>query len=283
MNDINAFFKHLSDVVILYIPNVIAAVITLVIGIIVIKLFRRFIKTLMTKREMDPTALRFIMDVVTWTLRLLLLVAVIGKLGVPVTGFAAVLGAVGLAVGLSLQGSLSNFAGGLLIVLFKPFRVGDYIEAQGQSGTVNSIQIFSTRIITSNNQVIYMPNGALSNGTIKNFSQEPLRRAEIVLNVGYGSDLKQVKEVIMQVINADPKILHDPEPAIEIRTLGENGIDVAVYMWGDRGDYGHIVSDFYENIKIAFENAGIELPFPQRDVHVRDLPTPKSGDTTSPQ
>ncbi|MGV3460355.1 MAG: mechanosensitive ion channel family protein [Flavobacterium sp.] len=269
MEDVNAFFTHLTNVVITYIPNVIAAVVTLIIGILVIKLFRRFIKSLMTKREMDPTALRFVMDVVTWTLRLLLLVAVIGKLGVPVTGFAAVLGAVGLAVGLSLQGSLSNFAGGLLIVLFKPFRVGDYIEAQNQAGVVNSIQIFSTRIITSNNQVIYMPNGALSNGTIKNFSQEPIRRAEIILNVGYGSDLKQVKEVIMQVINADDRVLHDPEPAIEIKTLGESGIDVAAMFWAERPDYAAMVSDFYENIKAAFDKAGVELPFPKRDIYVK--------------
>lgn len=269
MEKINTFFSHLSDVVILYLPNVIAATITLVIGILIIKLFRRFIKTLMTKREMDPTALRFVMDVITWTLRLLLVVAVIGKLGVPVTGFAAVLGAAGLAVGLSLQGSLSNFAGGLLIVLFKPFRVGDYIEAQGEAGIVNSIQIFSTRVITLNNQVIYMPNGALSNGIIKNFSQEPVRRAEIVLNVGYNSDLKQVKDVVMSIINADERVLPEPEANIEIKSLGENGIDIVVMMWAERHNYAGLVSDFYENIKSAFEEKGIELPYPQRDIHIK--------------
>lgn len=283
MKEIDYYWDKLNAMTVEYAPKVVVAAITLIIGLLIIKLFRRVLKRLMTERDFDPTLLKFVMDVFTWIFRVLLIISVIGKLGVETTSFVAAIGAAGLAIGLSLQGSLSNFAGGLLIVMFKPFRVGDYIEAQGQAGTVNSIQIFSTRIITPNNQVIYLPNGALSNGTIKNFSQEPLRRAEIVLNVGYGSDLKQVKDVITQVIKADARILREPEPLIEIRTLGESGIDVAVYMWGERADYGHIVSDFYENIKVAFENAGIELPYPQRDVHVRDLPAPKKGDTTSPQ
>jgi small conductance mechanosensitive channel len=283
MKEIDYYWDKLNTMTVEYAPKVVVAAITLIIGLLIIKLFRRVLKRLMTERDFDPTLLKFVMDVFTWIFRVLLIISVIGKLGVETTSFVAAIGAAGLAIGLSLQGSLSNFAGGLLIVMFKPFRVGDYIEAQGQSGTVNSIQIFSTQLITSNNQVIYLPNGALSNGTIKNFSQEPLRRAEIVLNVGYGSDLKKVKDVIMQVINSDARILHEPEPSIEIRTLGENGIDVAVYMWGERADYGHIVSDFYENIKTAFEKAGIELPYPQRDVHVRDLPKDKGGNSTSLQ
>ena len=283
MKEIDYYWDKLNAMTVEYAPKVVVAAITLIIGLLFIKLFRRVLKRLMTERDFDPTLLKFVMDVFTWIFRVLLIISVIGKLGVETTSFVAAIGAAGLAIGLSLQGSLSNFAGGLLIVMFKPFRVGDYIEAQGQSGTVNSIQIFSTQLITSNNQVIYLPNGALSNGTIKNFSQEPLRRAEIVLNVGYNSDLKNVKDVITQVIKADARILREPEPLIEIRTLGESGIDVAVYMWGERADSGHIVSDFYENIKVAFENAGIELPYPQRDVHVRDLSKGKPGDTTSPQ
>lgn len=283
MKEIDYYWDKLNAMTVEYAPKVVVAAITLIIGLLIIKLFRRVLKRLMTERDFDPTLLKFVMDVFTWIFRVLLIISVIGKLGVETTSFVAAIGAAGLAIGLSLQGSLSNFAGGLLIVMFKPFRVGDYIEAQGQSGTVNSIQIFSTQLITSNNQVIYLPNGALSNGTIKNYSQEPLRRAEIVLKVGYDSDLKQVKDVIMQVIVADARILREPEPSIEIRTLGESGIDVAVYMWGERADYGHIVSDFYENIKVAFENAGIELPYPQRDVHVKDIQAAKRGDATSPQ
>lgn len=269
MRDLNFYWDKLNDMVIEYAPRVLVAALTLIIGLLIIKLFRRVLKRLMTERGFDPTLLKFVMDVFTWIFRVLLIISVIGKLGVETTSFVAAIGAAGLAIGLSLQGSLSNFAGGLLIVMFKPFRVGDYIEAQGQAGTVNSIQIFSTRIITSNNQVIYMPNGALSNGTIKNFSQEPLRRAEIVLNVAYNSNLKQVKDIILQVIKQDERVLDEPDAGVEIKTLGENGIDVVATMWTERQNHAATVSDFYENIKLAFEEAGIELPYPQRDVHMK--------------
>ena len=253
-----------------YVPSLIKAVFILCIGLIIIKIFRRVITGIMTKNaDHDPTLLKFVLDVFTWILRAFIFVAVIGALGIETTTFAAAIGAAGIAIGLSLQGSLSNFAGGLLIILFKPFRIGDYIEAQGQGGTVNSIQIFSTRIITSNNQVVYLPNGTLSNNTIKNFSQEPLRRAEVVLSVGYNSDLKHVKDVIFEVIKHDNKILTEPAASIEIKGLAENSVDLVVFLWAERPKYGSMVSDFYENIKVSFDKAGIEIPFPQRDVHVK--------------
>jgi small conductance mechanosensitive channel len=268
--NLSHYWEVLADVLVLYIPKLLSATVTLIIGLLIIKLFRRIIKNLMTKRDLDPTLLKFVMDVLTWIFRVLLFVSVITKLGVETTSFVTAIGAAGIAIGLSLQGSLSNFAGGLLIILFKPFRVGDYIEAQGQGGTVNSIQIFSTKIITPNNQVIYMPNGTLSNNTIKNYSQEPLRRAEIILSVGYGSDLKRVKEVIHEVIKSDDKILTEPAPGIEVKNLAENSVDLIVFIWAERPKYGGMVSDFYENIKTGFERAGIEIPFPQRDVHVKN-------------
>lgn len=261
------YFQDFIDVLVGYIPNILAAIAILIFGMVIIKIFRKIITTLMTKRpEHDPTLLKFVLDVVTWILRAFLFIIIIGKLGVETSSFAAAIAAAGLAIGLSLQGSLSNFAGGLLIILFKPFRIGDYIEAQGQGGTVNSIQIFSTRIITSNNQVIYMPNGALSNNTIKNFSQEPLRRAEIVLSVGYGSNLKEVKDVIFSILKQDQKVLTEPKPAIEVKALAESSVDLVVFMWAERANYGAMVSDFYENIKVAFDSANIEIPYPHRDV-----------------
>ncbi|MCR5863350.1 mechanosensitive ion channel [Flavobacterium sp. J372] len=272
MKEIDYYWDKLNAMTVEYAPKVVVAAITLIIGLLIIKLFRRVLKRLMTERDFDPTLLKFVMDVFTWIFRVLLIISVIGKLGVETTSFVAAIGAAGLAIGLSLQGSLSNFAGGLLIVMFKPFRVGDYIEAQGQAGTVNSIQIFSTRIITPNNQVIYLPNGALSNGTIKNFSQEPLRRTEIVISVAYSSNLQQVKDAIMKIANEDPRVLKDPAPRTEVRTLGESGIDVVVFMWAERPNYIQLVSDFYEKVKLAFEREGIELPFPQRDLHIKNLP-----------
>ena len=268
VDKIDTFINRFITIVVDYIPNVISAIVTIVFGLIVIKVVRRIITSLMTKKNFDPTFLKFVLDVFTWIFRVLLFISVITKLGVETTSFMTALGAAGLAIGLSLQGSLSNFAGGLLIVMFKPFRVGDYIEAQGQAGTVNSIQIFSTKIITSTNQVVYLPNGTLSNNTIKNFSQEPLRRADIILGVSYNSDLKQVKDVIKKVIESDPKILQTPAPGIEVKDLAENAVNLNVMIWSERGNHGAVVSDFYENIKSAFENAGIEIPFPQRDLHI---------------
>jgi len=270
MENMDVYLGKFADMLVLYMPRLLVAIVTLIIGLLLIKLFRKVITNIMTKREdHDPTLLKFILDVFTWIFRVLLFVSVIEKLGVETSSFVAAIGAAGLAIGLSLQGSLSNFAGGLLIILFKPFRVGDYIEAQGQGGTVNSIQIFSTRIITSNNQVIYMPNGALSNNTIKNYSQEPLRRAEIVLGIDYDSDLKQVKQIIFDTLKKDDKILKEPGPAVEIKGLGENSINIAVYLWSERGHHGRVVSDFYENIKSAFEKSGIAIPNPQRDIHIK--------------
>jgi len=268
---VQQYIHQFTDAIISYIPNVLKAILILIAGIIIIKIFRRVITGLMTKAaDHDPTLLKFVLDVATWILRAFIFVAVIGALGVETTTFAAAIGAAGIAIGLSLQGSLSNFAGGLLIILFKPFRVGDYIEAQGQGGTVNSIQIFSTKLITSNNQVVYLPNGTLSNNTIKNYSQEELRRAEVVLSVGYGSDLKQVKDVINATIKSDTKILTEPAPGIEIKALAENSVDLVVFLWAERPKYGAMVSDFYENIKSAFDQAGIEIPYPQRDILVKN-------------
>ncbi|MDV6170263.1 mechanosensitive ion channel [Flavobacterium sp. DG1-102-2] len=268
IKNLDAYIDRFVDHVVVFIPNLIVAVVILVAGIVGIKIFRKIMTRLMTSREMDPTFLKFVLDVCTWIFRVVLIISIFDQLGVVTTSLMALLGTIGIAVGLSLQGSLSNFAGGLLIILFKPFRVGDYIEAQGQAGTVNSIQIFSTRIITSTNQVVYLPNGTLSNNTIKNFSQEPLRRADILIGVGYNSNLSQVKDVIYRVMKSDPKVLSSPAPAVEVKDLAENAITLNIMMWSERGNHGAVVSDFYESIKEAFEKEGIELPFPQRDIHI---------------
>lgn len=269
IKNLDTYIAQFIDHIVIFLPNLFLAIVFLVVGIIAIKIFRKVMTRLMTTRNVDPTFLKFILDACTWVFRVVLLLMIVEQLGVKTTSLMALLGTIGIAVGLSLQGSLSNFAGGLLIILFKPFRVGDTIEAQGQSGTVQSIQIFSTQLITGNNQVVYLPNGILSNNTIKNFSQEPLRRAEIALSVSYSSDLKQVKEVIRSVIDSDAKILKTPAPGIEVKDLAENAVVLNVQLWSERGNHGAMVSDFYENIKAAFENADIEVPFPQRDVYIK--------------
>lgn len=257
MNQIELYTERFLTAISHFIPNLIAAIATLVIGLILIKLFRRFINSLMIKRELDPTLLRFIMDVMTWTFRVLLFVSVITKLGVETTSFVAAIGAAGLAIGLSLQGSLSNFAGGLLIILFKPFRVGHSIEAQNEAGTVQAIQIFSTKILTAENNVVFLPNGILSNGTIRNLSTEPLRRAEIVLTVDYDTSLKLVRGTLHEILKADTRILNHPAAVVQVRELTETSVKITVLLWSTRVEYGDVVSDFYEQVKLRFQEAGI--------------------------
>lgn len=247
-------------------PNLLSAIITLVIGVIIIKIFRVIMMRLINRKRFDTTLLKFLMDVMVWTFRALLFISVITKLGVETSVFVAAIGAAGLAIGLSLQGSLANFAGGLLIILFKPLRVGDYIEAQGESGTVAAIFIFSTKIITPNNQSVYIPNGALSNGIVRNFSKEMLRRTEITLSVNHNSELPQVKALIFEVLKSDKRILNNPEPMVLIKDLTSEAILLSVFAWTTNADFGFVVSDFYENIKKTFRDNQISIPSLKREI-----------------
>ncbi|GGB70142.1 mechanosensitive ion channel protein [Flavobacterium suaedae] len=273
MKDFDDALERLSEAVINFFPDLLKAIAILIIGLFAIKFFRWFMKRLMhRKKDMDPTLIKFSMDILTWALRVLLFVMVVGALGVETSAFVAILGAAGLAIGLSLQGSLSNFAGGVLIILFKPFRVGDYIEVQGEGGTVDEIQILYTKLITPSNQVVFVPNGALSNDTIKNYSRETTRRAELIIGVGYNSDIKKTKEILAKVIEMDEAILKEPAPIIRVKELADSSVNFQILVWATNGDYWQMLSDFKENSKIELDKAGIEIPFPQRDIHVRNLP-----------
>jgi small conductance mechanosensitive channel len=273
MNDFNDALERLSESLVDFFPNLLKALAILIIGIFAIKFFRWFMKRIMTRRQdMDPTLIKFLMDLLTWVLRIFLFIMVVNALGVETSAFVAVIGAAGLAIGLSLQGSLSNFAGGILIILFKPFRVGDFIEVQGEGGTVTEIQILYTRMLTPNNQVVYIPNGALSNGNIKNYSKEPIRKAELIIGVAYNSDIKHVKSVLTRVIEMDATILADPAPVIRIKDLADSSVNFQVFVWATNADFWQMLSDFKENTKTEFDKEGIEIPFPQRDINVRALP-----------
>lgn len=266
MEIINEYWQKTAHAAIAFWPHLLSAVVTLIIGIIIIRVFKKIMTQLIDKKRFDTTLLKFVMDVLIWTFRALLFVSIITKLGVETSVFVAAIGAAGLAIGLSLQGSLSNFAGGLLIILFKPLRVGDYIEAQGESGTVAAIFIFSTKIITPSNQSVYMPNGPLSNGIIRNFSKEMLRRTDITLSVNHNSELSQVKSVILDVIKSDERILKTPEPLILIKDLTAEAMLISVFAWTSNADYGFVVSDFFENIKKAFKEQQIDIPTPKREI-----------------
>jgi small conductance mechanosensitive channel len=235
----------------------------------VIKLIKKLIMRIMVKREMEPTLSKFLADILIWTLKILLFVTVISRLGVENSSFVAIIGAAGLAVGLSLQGSLSNFAGGVLIIMFKPFKVGDFIEAQGVMGTVKQIQIFVTQLSTVDNQVIFVPNGVLSNGTIINYTYATTRRADLTVAISYSSNIKRAKEIAMKVMEKHPMVLKDPAPIVLVKDLAESSIDLAVRPWAELPDFFEMRSDILEQIKNEFDANGITIPFPQRDIHIK--------------
>lgn len=255
---VSSFFQKLID----YSPKVITAFIVLIVGLYAIRFINRFVKRVMVKRSLDPTLSKFLADILLWALRVLLFITFISKLGIETSSFVAILGAAGLAVGLSLQGSLSNFAGGMLIILFKPFRVGDTIEAQNVTGTVSEIQIFVTKLISANNQTIFIPNGILSNGTIINFSMEKVRKAELTLAVSYDTDLSIAKNIILEIMKANKKVLKNPEPAVAVRELTPSAILLAIRPWSKNEDFAEMTSDVLQACKTAFDNAGISIqPF----------------------
>ena len=256
---ITDYASHFIKVLIDYSPKLISAFIILFVGLYAIRLINRFIRRLMISRDLEPTLTKFLADILLWILRVLLFVAFIDKLGIGTSSFVAILGAMGLAVGLSLQGSLSNFAGGMLIILFKPFKVGNFIEAQGVSGTVCEIQIFVTKLTTSNNQTIFIPNGSLSNGTIINYSLLENRRADLNIAISYDTDIRKAKEIITSVLNNNPKILKTPAAEVSVKSLTDSGIQLAVRPWARNEDFWGVYSDTLQECKKAFDAAGITI------------------------
>ena len=257
-NYAETFIKVLID----YSPKLISAFLILFVGLYAIRIINRLIRKIMVKRELDPTLTKFLADILLWVLRVLLFVTFISKLGIETSSFVAILGAMGLAVGLSLQGSLSNFAGGMLIILFKPFKVGDVIEAQGSIGTVNEIQIFVTKLINANNQTIFIPNGSLSNGTITNYSMQGFRKADLTISISYDTDIRKAKDIITEVLKNNPKVLKTPEAEVSVKNLTDSSIQLAVRPWANNEDFWGVYSDTLESCKLAFDAAGIVIqPF----------------------
>jgi small conductance mechanosensitive channel len=266
---ITRYWDYFTTVLMEYSPRLISATIIFIIGWTAIKLIKKLIMSIMTKREMEPTLSKFLADILIWTLKILLFVTVISRLGVENSSFVAIIGAAGLAIGLSLQGSLANFAGGVLIIMFKPFKVGDFIEAQSVMGTVKQIQIFVTQLSTVDNQTIFVPNGALSNGTIINYTYATTRRADLTIGISYSSNIKLAKELALEVMLNHPKVLKDPKPIVLVRDLADSSIDLAVRPWSSIEDFFEMRSDILEQIKLKFDENGISIPFPQRDVHIK--------------
>jgi small conductance mechanosensitive channel len=258
------YFEKFKTMLLDHAPSVLSALAILIIGMYAIKIIVKATRQLMKKGGVDLTLQSFLGNLIGWTLKALLFITVISKLGVATTSFATIIGAAGLAVGLALQGSLSNFAGGALIMIFKPFKIHDLIEAQGTLGVVKEIQIFTTEIKTPDNKLVIIPNGALSNGTIINYSKEGILRIDLTFGVSYDANIKQTKEVLMTVLNTHPKVLEDPLPAVTVSELADSSVNFAVRPWVQVEDYWEVYFDITEQTKLALDTAGIEIPYPHR-------------------
>ncbi len=248
--------------------RLLAALLIYVIGRWIAKALARWVATAITKANIDATLSRFLSNILYMVLIVFVVLTALSALGVNTTNFLAILGAAGLAVGLALKDSLSNFAAGVMLVFFRPFKVGDYIEAAGISGTVVSIKIFNTILKTSDNRVITVPNALIYADTITNFSAEDKRRIDLVIGIGYDDDIARAKALIQGVLGQDDRILDQPPPAMLVVELGESSVDIAVRPWVNSADYSQVRSDLLEHIKRALESAGLSIPYPQRDLHI---------------
>lgn len=247
--------------------SLLLAIIIAVVGRYAIKFINRLVARMLERRNVEPTVQTFLKSFVNITLIVLLIITVVGTLGVNTTSLAALLASAGLAVGMALSGNLQNLAGGIILLFLKPFKVGDFIEAQGVSGTVKAIQIFHTILTTVDNKELFVPNGALSSGNITNYTKNDLRRVDFTISVEYGTDTEKVKQVTLNLIKEDGRIMQEPSPFIAIKELGDNGVSFVLRVWAKASDYWNIFFDMNERIYKAYNEAGINFPFPQIQIH----------------
>ena len=247
--------------------NILVAIIVFIVGRFLISMLNKLFAQVLEKRKIDVTIKTFLKSLVNILLTLLLIVSVVGALGVNTTSFAALLASAGVAIGMALSGNLQNFAGGLIVLLFKPYKVGDWIEAQGVSGSVSEIQIFHTILTMADNKVVYIPNGNLSSGVVINYSRKETRRIEWVVGVDYGEDLAKVERVVRGLLDADTRILKDPAPVVALNALSASSVDVTIRVWVAAADYWDVNFEVRKNIYNEFNKQNINFPFPQLTLH----------------
>lgn len=248
--------------------RILGALIIFIIGKMLVNWANKLFAKMLQKRKVDASIQSFLKSIVNITLLVLLFLAVIGKLGIELTSFAALLASVGVAVGMALSGNLSNFAGGVIILVFRPYKVGDYIEAStGAAGTVTDIQIFHTVLTTPDNKVIFAPNGAMSSAVVTNYSRKDLRRLDFSFAVEYGTDFKQAQDILLGIIKTDTRILQDPAPFVEVGALAASSVNITVRVWVKASDYWDVNFDMNKNVYATFNEKGISFPFPQLTVH----------------
>jgi small conductance mechanosensitive channel len=251
-----------------YGPNLLFAILTLVVGLWIVKFLVAAVKKGLDKGETDSTLKGFIVSLVSVLLKIMVYITALGMLGVEMTSFIAILGAAGLAVGLALSGTLQNFAGGVMILFFKPFRVGHFLDAQGHTGTVKEIQIFVTILTTPDNKTVIIPNGPLATGSMTNFSREPRRRVDWTFGIAYGDDLDKAYSVLRKLLEEDERVLKDPEPFMALKELSDSSVDITVRAWVEAADYWGVFFRMNEVVYKTFEKEGLSIPFPQHDVHL---------------
>jgi small conductance mechanosensitive channel len=250
-----------------YAINIGAAILTLIVGLFVARLISSGFHKMMSKRKLDPTIVDFVSHMVRYVIVAFVVIAALGRIGVQTTSFIALIGAAGLAVGLALQGSLSNFASGVLIIVLRPFKAGEYIEAAGTAGSVNSVQIFATTLTTPDNKIVVVPNSSILDGNIINYSRMPTRRIDLLIGVSYSADLAKTRQVLEAVVKANSRVLATPEPQVAVAELGDSSVNLVVRPWVNGTDYWPVRFELMEAIKNALDEAGIEIPFPQMDIH----------------
>lgn len=269
MEDLTVITQKVYELAAAYLPKLALALVTLIVGFWIIGKVVSLVRNAMIKRGGDPTLQNFLGSLVSILLKVVLLISVAGMIGVQTTSFVAILGAAGLAVGLALQGSLANFAGGVLLLLFRPFKVGDFVEMQGHTGVVNSIQIFNTVLKSLDNKTIILANGPVAGGAIVNYSTEEKRRVDFTFGIGYSDDIDKAKAVLAKLIDNDKRIINEPAaPFVAVSELADSSVNFVVRVWCNAADYWGIYFDMQENVKKAFDAENISIPFPQTDVHL---------------
>ena len=266
--EMSSILDKIWELATIYGIKVLAAIVIFVVGRWVAKALSKLIRRMMRKGDVDQTIRRFVANMAYIVLMVFVVLAALSQLGIQTTSFIAILGAAGLAIGLALQGSLANFAAGFLMIIFRPIRVGDYIEGAGTAGTVEEIAIFTTTLVTPDNKTVIIPNGALTSDNIVNWTLKGTRRVDLVMGIGYDDDIDKAKQIMMDVMAQDERILKDPAPQIAMVELADSSVNFVVRPWTDAPNYWGVYMTTTENIKKAFDANGISIPYPQRDVHV---------------
>ncbi len=270
MEKLEKYSDKFVDFIFAYGPKFLGAVLVLIIGLVVIKKIGKMLKKVLHKNGMDDSLIPFLTSLLDIILKAMLVISIASMMGIETTSFVAILGAAGLAVGLALQGTLQNFAGGVLILIFKPYKVGHLIDAQGNLGTVKEIQIFVTILLTPENKTVIIPNGAISNGNITNYTMEGIIRVDMSFGISYDSNIKTAKEVLLKVMQNHPKVLQSPAPFVGVKALADSSVNLTARPYTEPPNYWEVYFDIMEAGKIALDEAKITIPFPQVDVHMKD-------------